>query len=581
MLIRNKKTIQKKSFTASTAKRHSKPRKISAKISSGKKIIHNVETHEKYEPKSKIKRRSQPRIKTDKYNCKIFLDSDSSQFSGGMILNASSDGFLLATSEAYQMSSILFLTVFIDNEYHQIEKIRCRVIWSKITEEYGVLHGLNITHFNIESDSKRYNNYLRDLESKSIVVDRRNTVTNKTKKDHNLDKERRTSKEVFRKCLYYPRLKHFEEAIFRPISSISGTKITINNQQFISFSSCDYLGLNKHPKIIKAMKAAIDTYGSTSGASRFLSGTFEKHITLENELTQFIGGDDTLVYTMGFLANLGGIPTFMDKDGLLLFDEQCHASIIDSCKISGSRMIPYRHCDSNDLERKLKKYGHKKTMIITDGVFSMDGDLAKLDDLYNLGQQYGAGLYVDDAHGIGVIGENGSGICEYYGLQGKIDMVMGTLSKAIPCLGGYIAGNQKIIDYLRWSSRTFMFTLSLPMQFTCGTLAALEVIKKEPQHLLKLRKNVTYLKNNLRNLGFEVYDSISGIVPVIIRNDEKTCMMVQMLKEKGIFIDGVVYPVVKRNMGRIRFVLSALHTIEELDYTIKTFEKAGKKLNLI
>ena len=306
------------------------------------------------------------------------------------------------------------------------------------------------------------------------------------------------------------------------------------------------------------------------------------HNLLEQKLAEFEGGEDCITYDMGYLANLGCIPVLVTKNDFVITDAKSHASIIDGCFLSGGTVLVYRHNDMQDLEKQLKKCKWKSNkLIVTDGVFSMDGDIARLDVIHNLAQEHNAAVMVDDAHAVGVLGENGKGTTEYFNLMGRIDIVMGTLSKALPGLGGFIVARKKIVDYLRSASRPFIFNLSLPPSIVAGVLAALEVIREEPKLRQNLWRNVRYLRENLQKLGYNTGNSEAAIIPVIIGNDMKTYQMVRMLEHLGVFVDAMVYPAVRKRESRLRLTPMATHSPDDLQKAIKALEKAGKELGLI
>lgn len=396
--------------------------------------------------------------------------------------------------------------------------------------------------------------------------------------------ERRLKASIFKKCVTVLRsnLLRDQEVFAREILPIGHSKVILAGKELITFSCCSYLGLAVRPEVKKAIIEGVKKYGTHISSSRVLGGTSTMHNLLEEKVAKFIGGEDCITYNGGYLANLGCIPALVTKNDFVITDAKSHASVIDACRLTASNLLTYKHNSMRDLEKRLKKCRIKSNkLIVTDGVFSMDGDLTKLDKISELAQKYNAAVMVDDAHGIGVLGENGAGTCEHFGLKGKIDLVMGTFSKAFGGLGGFVVGKKKVIDYLRYASRTFVFSLGLPIPIVAGLLVALDIIKKEPKLRVNLWKNVNYLKENLQRLGYNTGNSEAAIIPVIIGDDIKTCQMVKRLENLGIFVDAIVYPAVRKRESRLRLIPTAVHSIEEIEKTIWAFKKAGKELNLI
>jgi len=396
--------------------------------------------------------------------------------------------------------------------------------------------------------------------------------------------DRRLKVSILRKCVVTPRVDFFRaQGVFlREVSSVAQPKIILRGRELIMFGCCNYLGLATHPKVKKAAVEALEKYGMSTSSSRIAGGTMQLHNLLEQKLAEFEGGEDCITYDMGYLANLGCIPVLVTRNDFVITDAKSHASIIDGCFLSGGTVLVYKHNDMQDLEKQLKKCKWKSNkLIVTDGVFSMDGDIARLDVIHKLAQEHNAAVMVDDAHAVGVLGENGKGTTEYFNLIGKIDIVMGTLSKAFPGLGGFIVARKKIVDYLRSASRPFIFNLSLPPSIVAALLAALEVIKEEPELRQKLWRNVRYLRENLQKLGYNTGNSEAAIIPVIIGNDMKTYQMVRMLEHLGVFVDAMVYPAVRKRESRLRLTPMATHSPDDLQKAIKIFEKAGRELDLI
>lgn len=392
---------------------------------------------------------------------------------------------------------------------------------------------------------------------------------------------------IFHKCDEIDRFKFLleQEIYLREISVKSHTEIELNGQILDSYTSCDYLELSSHPKIKQAINDAINSYGANISSSRILGGTLKLHRILEEKIAKFVDMEACIVFNMGYLTNIGSISSLVTKKEFVIVDSKCHASIIDACFLAagqGAKFIPFKHNNLEDLEKKLAKYGlQSNKLIVVDGVYSMDGDFAKLEGIHGLARKYNAGIMVDDAHGIGVLGKNGKGIIEHFGMQGKIDLVMGTFSKAFGNYGGFIAGKKKIIDYLKYTSRPFIFSASLPPSTIAGILAALEIIGNEPHLRQNLWGNVSHFRERMLNLGFDLKNSESQIIPIHVGNDLKTCQLAKSIEKMGSFVDAIVYPAVKKKESMIRVILKTSHTKDQLDKMIKAFEKSGKELCLI
>ncbi|MBN1410298.1 MAG: aminotransferase class I/II-fold pyridoxal phosphate-dependent enzyme [Spirochaetales bacterium] len=366
----------------------------------------------------------------------------------------------------------------------------------------------------------------------------------------------------------------------REISEMKGSKVKIAGKELISYTDCSYLGLNDHPKIKEAMISALNKYGTNNSSSRLLGGTTELHSELERRLARFTGNQASIVYSLGYMANLGCISALVHPEEFILLDMKSHASLVDASMLSHGKIIPFRHNRLDALEKTLERV-KGKALIVTEGVFSMEGNIPPLDELYELANKYEAGLMVDDAHGLFIIGENGRGTAELFNLEGKIDISMGTLSKTIPLIGGFIAGNETIIKHLIASSRTFIFTLALPPHIVAGAMAALDVIEEKPELRTELFKRVDYVSGKLQSLGFKKHNSVSPIIPVDIGNEEHAYKIMKILEKRGIFVDVAVYPAGKIDKAILRFIITLKHSYEELDYTITELGKACKQFGII
>ena len=391
---------------------------------------------------------------------------------------------------------------------------------------------------------------------------------------------------IFHKCFELPEyLKPYDKNVFhREVSKKIGTTVNIKNKKLLSFWYCDYLGLSENKKIKSIIKKHIDKYSTGISSSRIIAGTTSSHRKLEKKLAEFIGGEDCIVYILGYMANIGTIQTIVKSNETVIVDAQSHASIIDGCnlaKINGAKIIPYKHNNMSDLNIKLNKYATNGTLIVTDGVFSMDGDIAKLNEIHRLAKKYNAGVMVDDAHGLGMLGQFGSGTVEHFNLQNKIDLTMGTLSKSVPLLGGYIVGKKEIIEYLKGTSRSYLFCLSLPPYIVEAAIESIEIIKNGIQLRKQLWENTKYLKSNLLNLKFELTNSETPIISILTRDYNKTFKLAKILENMGFFIDAIIYPAVKKNSSRLRIILTANHSKNDIDQLLFALQKTAKSLNLI
>ncbi len=379
---------------------------------------------------------------------------------------------------------------------------------------------------------------------------------------------------------YYPTI--------RTITSGIDPEITIDGRRLLMFCSNDYLALANFPKVKSAAIAAIENYGVSTCASRLISGNTDLHEDLENELADFLGTESAIVFTTGYMANSGVIPALVNginmfrllkKETIIISEELNHASIIDGCKIAKNRVEVYKHSDTNDLEKKLKKFRSKRKIVITDAVFSMDGDYAPIKSIVGLCRSYNALLMVDEAHSIGVLGKTGRGVTEFFDLEPNEDIpvLMGTLSKAIGSIGGYIAGSKLLIDYLRVTARSYIFTASpLPPASTAAAIQAIREIKNNPKLVTSLNKNADYLRTGLKQHGFDTLNSSTPIIPIVIGDEVKAIKFSDRLFNEGILAPCVRWPAVPKGKARIRCVVMATHTKEHLD----TFIEKCKKIKL-
>lgn len=369
---------------------------------------------------------------------------------------------------------------------------------------------------------------------------------------------------------------------FRMIESDQDTVVTIKGKKVLMFGSNSYMGLTNHPKIKEAALMATKKYGTGCAGSRFLNGTLDIHVELEHKLAEFVGKDAALVYSTGFQVNLGVIPTVTGRNDYILIDELDHASIIEATRLSFAKVLKFRHNDMHSLERILKRCEPNRIkLIVVDGIFSMDGDIANLPEIVRLADKYEASIMVDDAHSIGVLGKNGSGTASHFGLTHKVDLIMGTFSKSLAALGGFIASDFETINYIKHNSRTLIFSASATPASAATVLAALEILKSEPERIERLWEVTHYAIDNFRRIGFDIGNTVTPIIPLYIRDNLKTLTLTKSLLDEGVFVNPVVSPAVSKEDTLIRFSLMATHTKEQVDVALEKFEKIGKKLHII
>ncbi|MCA1025957.1 glycine C-acetyltransferase [Cytobacillus kochii] len=369
-----------------------------------------------------------------------------------------------------------------------------------------------------------------------------------------------------------------------PLESANGPIIKINGKELINLSSNNYLGLATNDTLKTIAKEAIDKYGVGAGAVRTINGTLQIHVELEETLAKFKHTEAAIAYQSGFNCNMAAISAVMDKNDAILSDELNHASIIDGCRLSKAKIIRFNHSDMDDLRAKAKEATesgqYNKVMVITDGVFSMDGDIAKLPEIVKIAEEFDLITYVDDAHGSGVLGK-GAGTVKHFGLSDKVDFQIGTLSKAIGVVGGYVAGKQQLIDWLKVRSRPFLFSTSVTPADAAASKKAIEMLMESTALNEKLWENSEYLKAGLKKLGFNIGDSETPITPCIIGDEVKTQEFSKKLNEAGVYAKSIVFPTVPRGTGRVRNMPSAAHTKEMLDQALTIYETVGKELEII
>jgi 8-amino-7-oxononanoate synthase len=369
---------------------------------------------------------------------------------------------------------------------------------------------------------------------------------------------------------------------FKPISESEDTVVVIEGQRRIMLGSNNYLGLTHHPKVLEAASRALHTYGSGCTGSRFLNGSLDLHVQLEQALAEFLGKDDCIVFSTGYGANLGMISGILGRNEVVFLDKQDHASIVDGAKLSFGITERFAHQDYEALERLLQKHAPSRgRLVVVDGVYSMEGDIADIPELVRLCQKYNAALAVDDAHALGVLGPQGDGTGAHFGLQDEVDIIVGTFSKSLASVGGFIAGSERVINFLRHNSRPFIFTAALPPANTAGVLAALEVMRQEPWRRERLWHNTRRLAQGLRSLGYDIGPTRTPIVPVLIGPLDRTLIMWRRMYDAGVFTNPVVPPAVPQAQCRLRTSLMATHTDEQIDLCLDAFARIGKELGAI
>jgi len=393
-------------------------------------------------------------------------------------------------------------------------------------------------------------------------------------------------RDLFDKCRRFTRAAEVRKSgfypYFSPIQSSQEPNIELNGRSMLMLGSNSYLGLTTHPKVKEAAQRAIQSYGSSCSGSRFLNGTLEIHVELEERLARFVGKAQSIVFTTGFQANLGAISTLVGKDDRVITDKVDHASIIDGARLSSGRMLRFNHNRMSDLERILRSCNNSGgKLIVVDGVFSMDGDVADLPGIMEVAKRHGAHVMVDDAHGLGVMGPQGRGTTAHFGLTEDTALIMGTFSKSFASIGGFVAGESQIIDFIRHHARSLIFSASLPPAQVASTLAALEILEEEPERLEQLWDNTRYLRAGLQSLGFDTGRSETPIIPVIIGDDTLCFQTWLALQEEGIFVNPIISPAVLSHQALIRVSVMASHERHHLDRALQVFSAVGKKLGLI
>lgn len=369
---------------------------------------------------------------------------------------------------------------------------------------------------------------------------------------------------------------------FRKIESEQDTEVIINGKKVLMFGSNSYMGLTNHPRVKEAAIEATKKYGTGLAGSPFLNGTLDIHKELEQKLAVFVGKEDAMLYSSGFEVNLGVVSTLTGRNDSIILDEQDHASIIEGRRLSFSKALKYKHNDMVSLEEQLRKCSPEEIkLIVTDGVFSMEGDVANLPEIVRLAKQYNATVMVDEAHSIGVFGRQGRGTCDHFGVTDDVDLIMGTFSKSFASLGGFIACDKTITNFLRHHSRSYIFTASITPASTAAASAALDIMMNEPERMEHLWDITRYALDGFRNMGCEIGNTSTPIIPLYIRDNNLTFMITKELSDEGIFVNPVVSPAVAPHDTLIRFSLMATHTKEQVTIALETIQKIFRKYNLI
>lgn len=391
--------------------------------------------------------------------------------------------------------------------------------------------------------------------------------------------------DIFNKCVKFTSAREIMAAgvypYFKKIESAQGPEVMLEGKKKVVICSNNYLGLANHPKVKEASIAAVRKYGTSCTGSRFLNGTNDLHEKVERKFARFVGKESAILFTTGHHSNLGAISTLVGKSDIVLTDKLDHASIIDGCRLSMGEMVRFRHNDMGDLERQLVRHQEKGKLIVVDGVFSMEGDIANLTEIVKLAKMYNARVMVDEAHSLGVLGDTGRGTGEHFGLESDVDVVMATASKSLASIGGFIAGREEVVHYVKHMSRSLIFTASLPPACVGAIDASLDILEKEPERRLRLWENTRKMKAGFEAIGFNTRTSESPIIPITVGEDMKAFQMWRMLYDAGVFASPVVSPAVPEGQSIIRTSYMATHTDSQLDFVLDTFEKVGKQLGII
>lgn len=392
---------------------------------------------------------------------------------------------------------------------------------------------------------------------------------------------------LFQKCYDFTRADDAKASglypYFIPIEGSEGTVVTIAGEQKIMLGSNNYLGLTHDPRVLKRAEEVARRYGTGCTGSRLLNGTLDLHETLEHDLAEFVGKETALVFSTGFQVNLGIISTIVGRNDVVIIDKLDHASIVDGCRLSSGETLRYRHNDMLDLERILKKASERRggCLIVVDGLFSMEGDLSNLPEIIPLAQRYGANVMVDEAHSVGVMGSAGAGAAQHFGLTDQVDLLMGTFSKSFASIGGFAAGDERVISYIKHQARSLIFSAAMAPYAVATVQACLDIIKTEPERRERLWHNAHFFREGIQSMGFNIGSCESPIIPIIIGRMDHTFMLWKELLDEGVFTNPVVAPAVPENSTMIRTSVMASHTEELLSKALDIFRKSGKKLGII
>jgi 8-amino-7-oxononanoate synthase len=392
--------------------------------------------------------------------------------------------------------------------------------------------------------------------------------------------------DIFEKC---PKATEYESGLkesgyyffFRKLESPQDSEVVVNGKRVIMIGSNNYLGLTNHPRVKEAAIKAIERYGSGCAGSRFLNGNLEIHEELEEKLARFFRKEAALVFATGYQTNLGVIPALVGRNDVAIIDKYDHASILDGCRLSFGKVKKYRHNDMEDLERVLERFKGKDKLIIVDGVFSMEGDIADLPAIVRRARAYGARIMVDDAHGVGVLGKGGRGTAEHFGLENKVDLIMGTYSKSLAAIGGFIAGPSDVVNWIKHMGRSMNFSASLPPSLVASVSTALDIIEEQPELRARLWRNTHKMLRGFKTLGYDTGASETPIIPILIKDTMKTYQMCKLLFENGVFVNPIISPAVPPGRELLRTSYMATHTEEQLDKVLAAFEKVGRQLGVI
>ena len=391
--------------------------------------------------------------------------------------------------------------------------------------------------------------------------------------------------DLFEKCRNYTAAKEVMAAgfypYFRVVESEQNPEVIVQGKKMIMLGSNNYLGLTSHPKVKEAAIAAVKKYGSGCAGSRFLNGTLDIHVKLEDKLAEFFRKDAALTFSTGYQTNLGIISSIAGKDDVVVIDKLDHASIIDACRLSFAEIKKFKHNDMGSLEFVLKGCGDKCKLVVVDGVYSMEGDIAQLPAIVKLCKKYGARLMVDDAHGVGVLGKTGRGTAEHFGLEKEVDIIMGTYSKSMASIGGFVVANEDVIHYIKHTSRPLIFSASPPPASVASVIAALDVIDQEPERRARLWHNTDKMMKAFKQMGFNTGTTETPIIPLLMGEMERAFTMWKILSDEGVFVNPVAPPATPPGRCLIRTSYMATHTDEMLDKVLVILEKAGKKLGII